>query len=231
MVIDELSTSTDTSQKSKASPSKNKMSTDNNLLLDAISTNNLPALRALFDAQDRQLYSQVAQTGTPETAAYLLSRHPTPNKECSQYLAKPDPTLNSIQYLVRESARNANALLFRYLLDQYPSLLSNSNKDPRNVERILVNAMTGGVSIWEIILERDAQWMNVEFSGHRGCVLELVVRLGKKELLEMLLKKGADTMRAGDPVLELARAWGADRDMLELIMKYDSRWMECSQEQ
>ena len=46
---------------------------------------------------------------------------------------------------------------------------------------------------------------------------------GKKDLLEMLLKKGADTMRVGDPVLELAWYSNADRDMLELIMEYDSR--------
>ena len=62
--------------------------------------------------------------------------------------------------------------------------------------------------------------MDHEISGHKGCVLELVVESGKKDLLEMLLKRGADTMRTGDPVLELARARGAERDMLELIMKY-----------
>ena len=82
--------------------------------------------------------------------------------------------------------------------------------------------MDGGVSIWEIILEHDARWKDHEFSGHRGCVLEVVVELGKKDLLQMLLKEGADTMRAGEPVLELARARGAGRDVLELIMKYQT---------
>ena len=36
----------------------------------------------------------------------------------------------------------------------------------------------------------------------------------------MLLKEGADTDRAGDPVLELARVRGAGREMLELVEKY-----------
>ena len=79
------------------------------------------------------------------------------------------------------------------------------------------------MSIWEIILERNAKWMDYEFCGHHGCVLELVAQFGERDLLEMLLKKGADTMREGDPVLELARYRRADRDTLELIMKYDSR--------
>ena len=96
---------------------------------------------------------------------------------------------------------------------------------------ILVNAMDGGVSIWEIILERNVRWMNHEFSEHRGCVLELVVEFGEKDLLEMFLEKGADTMRDGDPVLDMTRVKRADRDTFELIKKYDSRWMKCSQEQ
>lgn len=62
--------------------------------------------------------------------ANLLSRHPHPKEEFTQYLATSDPTLNPIQYLARESARNANTPLFRYLLDEYPSLLSTSTTIP-----------------------------------------------------------------------------------------------------
>ena len=54
---------------------------------------------------------------------------------------------------------------------------------------------------------------------------------GKKELLQMLLEKGADTMRDGDPVLDMPRVKRADKDTIELIKKYDSRWMKGSQEQ
>ena len=88
------------------------------------------------------------------------------------------------------------------------------------MESILVNAMDGGVEIWKIILENDPGWKDHEFSGHRGCVLEVVVELGKKSLLEFLLQQGADTDRAGDPVLELARARRAEPRMLDLIRKY-----------
>ena len=80
--------------------------------------------------------------------------------------------------------------------------------------------MDGSIEIWRIILEHDPGWKDHEFSGHRGCVLEIVVEFGKKELLEFLLKEGADTDRAGDPVLELARARRAGPEMMELIRKY-----------
>lgn len=185
-------------------------------LLDAISTKDLPTLRSLLEEQDRQLFSQIAQSGTPEIAAYLLSRHPV-HEDYSQKASSSDPTSNPTQYLARESARNGNAALFRYLLTQYPSLLSGDN---HAVDRILVNAMEGGVSIWEIILEHNPYWKDYEFSGHRGCVLEWVVEFKKMELLEFLLREGADTDREGDPVLELARLRGAGSEMLELIKKY-----------
>ena len=85
--------------------------------------------------------------------------------------------------------------------------------------------------IWEIILERNPRLMDHEFSGHRGCVLELVVRFGGRDLLQMLLERGADTMRDGDPVLDMPRVKRADRDTIELIKRFDSRWMKGSQEQ
>ena len=76
------------------------------------------------------------------------------------------------------------------------------------------------MSIWKIILDHDPNWMDYEFGRHRGCVLELVLKYKRKELLEFLLKEGADTDRAGDPVLEMARLHGADSETMELIKKY-----------
>ena len=111
--------------------------------------------------------------------------------------------------------------MFRYLLTQSPSLLSTkNNNNVRNVESILINAIDGGVQIWKIILEHDVRLRDHEFSGHRGCTLEQVVEYESMDLLEMLLKEGADTDRAGDSLLELARVRGAGREMLELIKKY-----------
>ena len=107
--------------------------------------------------------------------------------------------------------------LFRYLLDQYPTLLTTYN---RNVEDILVNAMEGGVSIWKIVLEHDSRWMDHEFTAHRECVLEFVLKDNRMELLEFLLKEGADTDRAGDPVLEMVRLHRADCETMELVKKY-----------
>ena len=158
-----------------------------NPLLSAMSTNNLPALRSLLEDQDRQLFSQIAKNGSPEIAAYLLSRHPIP-EDYSQETLSSNPTLNPTQYLAHESARNGNAALFRYLINQYPSLLSTSN---RSVERLLVNAMDGGVGIWETILEHNPRWKDHEFSRHQGCVLEWTVIFKKKRSsLSSYSKKG-----------------------------------------
>ena len=156
-----------------------------NPLLDAISTNDLPTLRSLLEDQDRQLFSRVAQNGTPEIAAYLLSRHPVFEDYTQEFLPS-NLNLHPTQYLACQSARYANADLFRYLLDQYPTLLTTYN---RNVDYILVNAMEGGVSMWKIILEHDSRWMDHEFRAHQGCVLEFLLTDNRNELLEFLLKK------------------------------------------
>lgn len=193
----------------------------NDPLVHAISTKDLPTLRTLLETQDQQLFSQVAQDGTPEIAAYLLSRYqPIPVEDC-HHLSTSDPSLNPIQYLARVSAHYGNVSLFRFLLTRYPSLLSTKNKNNvRNVEGILTNAIQGGVQIWKIILEHDERWKNYGFSGHRGCTLEQVLQYGSIGLLGRLLKEGADTDRVGDRVLELVEVRGGGREMLELIMKY-----------
>ena len=192
------------------------MSLTSNHLHDALTTNDIPTLRNLLETQDTQLLSQVAQTGMPETAAYILSRFPN-SEDYSQHLPHPSATLNPIQYLLTESARCGNASIFRYVLSKHPKFLSTHN---RNVESILVNAMDGGVEIWKVILEHDAGWKDHEFSRHRGCVLEVVIELEKKPLLEFLLQHGADTDRAGDPIMESAEARRASPEMIELIKKY-----------
>ena len=193
----------------------------NDPLLHAISTNDISTLRNCLESQDRQLFSQVAREGTPEIAAYLLSRHQPISIEDSYHLFTSNLSLNPTQYLARVSAGHGNVSVFRYLLTQYPSLLSTkNNNNVRNVESILINAIDGGVQIWKIILEHDVRWKDHDFSGHRGCTLEQVVEYGSLDLLEMLLREGADTNRAGDSMLEVARMRGAGREMLELIKRY-----------
>lgn len=48
-------------------------------------------------------------------------------------------------------------------------------------------------------------WMEHDFCGHHGCVLELVVQFRSKDLLQMFLENGADAMRDGDPGLDMSR--------------------------
>ena len=87
--------------------------------------------------------------------------------------------------------------------------------------------MNGGTSIWKIILEVDPLFKDQEFSGHRGCTLENVVWRGslvegdeKMALLQLLLEEGADTDRAGAPVLEQLRCMHAEDRVMDLVWKY-----------
>ncbi|KAL8657381.1 MAG: hypothetical protein Q9226_001977 [Calogaya cf. arnoldii] len=168
--------------------------TDDNIS-NAISANNLTSLCSLLETQDRRLMNQLAEDGSPEIAAYILSRHPNvPPADYSSHLLSPDPILHPVQFLVKKAAYHGNAQLFRYLVTEYPTLLTTYN---RNFEAILLSAMNGGTSIWKIILEVDPRFKDHEFSGHRGCTLENVVWRGflvegdeKIALLQLLLKGG-----------------------------------------
>jgi hypothetical protein len=184
-------------------------------LHNAISSHNVHTLRSLLEDQDRQLLSQIAQYGTPETAAYILSRYPI-TEDYSQESPSSNPSLYPTQYLAQDSARYGNTGLFSYLINQYPSLLSTNNQA---VENILVNAMDGGVDIWQTILHHDPHWKDHEFDGHKGCVLEVAIWLGKEDVLEFLLSEGAD-MGGSDELLVLAGTLGVGDEIVELIKKY-----------
>ena len=192
---------------------------NNDHLVDAISTNDISTLRQILETQDLELFSQIAKTGTPELARYLLSRYPS-SEDHSQPVPDPNPTINPVQYLVHESAKYSNAALFRALLDRYPVLLSPEN---RNLEHILRTAVTGGgVPIWKVLLEHNAGWKDHEFAGHRGVVLKIAAQYGSKDLLEFLLKEGADLDGCSEPgLLALStNCWGLEKEKLGAIEKY-----------
>lgn len=135
-----------------------------------------------------------------------------------------------------------NAPLFAALACQHPDFLTTYN---RNIESMLVCAMEGGTGIWKVILAHDRRYMDHEFSGHKGCVLEVLGRLAREieggeveseeakrneekkattmALLEYLLEEGADTERAGDPILPYLRAERADPEVLKLVERFSDR--------
>lgn len=189
------------------------MSFEANPILHACQSNDLPTLQNLLEEQEERLFDQVARNGTVDTAAYILSRHPVV-EDLSQRVPEPRPAQNPMLYLCRQTARHGNSQVFRYVLSRQPELLSKN----RNVESILRNACNA--DIWTIILEHDQRWKDHEFSSHRGCVLEFLIESKNTALLEFLLREGADTDRAGDPVLELAKARRAGPEILELIRRY-----------
>ncbi|KAI4176706.1 MAG: hypothetical protein LQ346_007830 [Caloplaca aetnensis] len=185
----------------------------------AILANDVPALCSLFETQDRHLLTKLAQHGSPGMAAFILFRHPyAAYPDPPDHVPNPCPTLHPLQFLVREAAYNGNAALFRYLVTEHHLLTAN-----RNVEYILINAITGGLPIWKTILEAEPQWKDHEFYGHRGVILEKVVEFGgpdKKELLQFLLDEGADLGGVIEPPLKTFRALGAGKDILEMVEKY-----------
>ncbi len=186
----------------------------------AIHGSDVPARRSLLETQDRHLFTQLAQYGSPEAVAFALSRHPNPiPPDLSEHVPKPDPILHPLQFLVLGAASNGNTALFRYLVTEHHLLSHN-----RNTEHILFSAITGGgVPIWKIILEVEPQWKDHEFYEHHGVVLEKVVQFGgpdKKELLQFLLDEGAELCGVGDPPLKTLRALGAEKDILDMAEKY-----------
>ena len=211
-------------------------------LLRAIEEHDVASLRSALEDQDRLLLSACARTGTPEAAHYLLSRlslATNSNADSSvvtdAYLAKhipnPSPTHDAPVYLLKESARTGNVAVFRSLATAYPKFLTMRN---RNIESLLINAIEGGVSIMKVILSHDPRFVNYEFHGHRGGLLELVVQLGgltaydrgrsseqsRKiawETFKYLLEQGPDIERAGDPVLDNLRYMKAEARVIELL--------------
>ena len=73
------------------------------------------------------------------------------------------------------------------------------------------------MGIWKIILDHDPHWKDHEFSGHKGCVLEVAIWLGKEDVLEFLLSEGADMDGVGDELLVLAGTLGVGDEIVELI--------------
>ena len=223
-------------------------------MVSAIDIDDISKLRSGLEDQDRPLLSACAQRGTPETAHYLLSRLPpslgtrsddgaghlasTPETTyLGTHIANASPTHHALLYLLHQSARCGNFAVFRSLAAAHPIFLTTKN---RNIEKLLVNAIEGGSRIWEVILSHNPRYVDHEFSGHKGCLLEIVVKLGglsaccqgitteqskKKawEILKYLLQQGADTERAGDPVQELLKVMKAEKRVIEEVGRWSAK--------
>lgn len=223
------------------------------LILSAIEKNNVSSLRDILEAQDHTLLSKCAQAGTPDIANYLLTRYPplpnnsdektlnpnvTPEEAyLTTHIRDPSPTQHALLYLLQESARTGNAAVFRSLSTAHPTFLTARN---RNIESILVNALDGGIAIWEIILSHNPHFVDYDFSGHHGCLLEIVVTVGgltachgwrtseerKRKAMDVftyLLERGADLERAGDPVVPLLKVMRADKRVIELAERWSGK--------
>lgn len=187
-------------------------------LTDVISLNSPPTLRELLENQDLEIFTAIARSGTPEMADYMLSRS-TISEDHTQRIDFPSPTKHPLQFLVRQSAYYSNVPLFRYLLSQNPFMITGYEN--ANVQAILKAAISGGgIPIWEVLLEYNSGFKEVEFHGHHGYVIEFVAESENFELLEYLLKMGTDMDRCGDPVLDVAKLLRVDRKRLEIIEKY-----------
>lgn len=167
--------------------------------------------------------TQLAQKGSPEVAALLLNLHRNPAPaDYSEYLPKPDPIFDPVQF--KKAAYNGNAALFRYLVTDHPILLTTYNP---NVEAILISAMMGGVPIWKIILVVEPGRKDTEFSKCYRYVPKKILWIGqrvagdtRKIFLQFLLEEGALTDRASTLILEAFICIGASKDIIEQVWKY-----------
>ncbi|KAI4161645.1 MAG: hypothetical protein LQ342_004653 [Letrouitia transgressa] len=129
------------------------------------------------------------------------------------------------QYLLAQAAYSGSPTLFRLTI-----LLPHATIYDHTV---ILNALDGGVPIWEILLEKDEGIKDLRL-GHRGRVVELCARYDKPDVLKFLLQRGAEIDGEGMDLHMLARANILGEKMREVFnewgIKVDERKDEGSQQ-
>ncbi|KAL8738428.1 MAG: hypothetical protein Q9190_008008, partial [Brigantiaea leucoxantha] len=114
----------------------------------------------------------------------------------------------SPQSLLARAAYSGSAALFRLAL-----FLPQTNTNDASV---ILNALDGGVSIWEILLEKDKSLKNARL-GHHGTVVELCVRHDKPEVLRYLIENGAEIDGEGMDLGRLAEISRVSRSTKKIL--------------
>lgn len=156
----------------------------------------------LPDKHNRLILEEAAKSSTPQKLQSLLDQA---------------STLKGSEQLVCESAAaSGNVSVFRSVLERDPTKIDVLSQTLR------LNAITGGVEIWKVLLAYDREVIQWGF-GHRADLIGMVVNGGDVALLAFLLSEGADVEQshfAYKPVLKFAKDEEASQEVVDLLVKY-----------
>ncbi|KAJ5173308.1 hypothetical protein N7492_005901 [Penicillium capsulatum] len=117
------------------------------------------------------------------------------------------------QILLQKSALAGNPNVFKHILQRNPQAIFT--------EDIRYYAVTGGVAIWQVLLDEKPECVNWDI-GYHGDALGLAVSRKNAPLVRFLLNHGADIHRSnvvGLPVLEFAMGRNIDEDIIQLLIQ------------
>lgn len=146
-------------------------------------------MATFLDKRDEQLLSKAAQHASVSAIQFLLSRLPI-----------ADPKAEKI--VLENSAVAGNVAVFRYMLHRHSS--------PHLTETLRSYAVTGGVAIWEVLLEFKPECINWPI-GEKGDALGLAVERRNLDLVRFLLLHAPNVEESnvmGVPVLTYAKHSG-----------------------
>ena len=172
-------------------------------------------LATLLDERDEQLLSKAAQHASVSAIQILLPRLSLANPEAEKIV-------------LENSAVAGNVAVFRYMLHRRPS--------PHLTERLRSYAVTGGVAIWEALLEFKPECINWPIS-EKGDALGLAVEKRNLDLVRFLLLHGANLEESnvmGVPVLTYAKEYSGrssrtysrkpvSAEIVDLLEKYHAK--------
>ncbi|MCJ1401653.1 hypothetical protein MMC11_004870 [Xylographa trunciseda] len=127
----------------------------------------------------------------------------------------PDSSHPSTKAL-EEAASSGNATMFKSILSFASDPCNHLNRS------VLLCAISGGVSIWKIILSYDHSRMNSEIR-HSGSILGWVVKSENVELVKYLLDEGVDAEHAHwayKPILPFALHIGASKEIVDMLIAH-----------
>ncbi|KAI4209764.1 MAG: hypothetical protein LQ351_007360, partial [Letrouitia transgressa] len=126
------------------------------------------------------------------------------------------------QYLLAQAAYSGSPTLFRLaVLLPHTSVYDHT---------IILNALDGGVPIWDVLLEKDEGIKDLRL-GHRGRVVELCVRYDKPDVLEFLFQRGAEIDGEGMDLHMLARVKMLGEKTREVLNEWGIKVDEWSDEE
>ncbi|KAL8896625.1 MAG: hypothetical protein Q9207_007619 [Kuettlingeria erythrocarpa] len=170
-------------------------------ILGACSDKDVSRLHTLLDDWHKLLFSQAAKSGSVDVLQHLLDRYST------------TAALN--QLMLEQSAQYGNAAVFSFLLDKQP--------EPVISDKVLSNALDGGVEIWKAIVGHKPELIDYDF-GEKGHPLAMAAMMNNAPLLRFFLEAGLDPNDSRfvmTPIIDIASTTPSIQpEILDLLLQY-----------